>query len=431
MNSSPNFDYESFAQRHRGGMLLVRHGLDLYPHPFLGFTLAPDHRSSVLNTDSEGFRLSDSPFGTVDTADWLAAGGGGLLLGNSVAVALAATRDGATPASHLAYLTGSRWLNLGLCAAVSLQELVASVPFLHAASTVVIIGGGPDFVNLVGSLTPNGSYGTVSYERTFAELTQVPLFDLATLACGKTPIDMEARRVRRETSGSWDPGDVARRMETAVRRRLRDLGVLARAAGERTRILMCLQPLATSRTRDITPEEQERFDFAAPVFGILHRAIEEHWDLYAHRLAEGCAELGVSFLNMSADLFKGDSFADTVHLTDEGNRQAAQMIHEALEEKRFISKGGHVSQATTHTERVRQLRGILVDALQIDVEELTDTSDFVNDHGADSMTAIDIVSRIEMEMDVEIPMEMLPEMTNFTTVLELVNRYAKESGPGA
>ncbi|GLW06799.1 hypothetical protein Misp01_19290 [Microtetraspora sp. NBRC 13810] len=332
MKSSPDFEHESFAQRHRGGMLLEKHGLDLYLHPFLGFTLAPGHRSAVLNTDDEGFRLSDSPFGTVDSASWLAGGGGGIVLGNSVAIGLAATSDHATPASYLSFLTGTRQLNLGLCAAVSVQEVIAAMPFLHAASTVVVIGGGPDFVNLVGSLTPGGAYGTVSYERTFADLTDLPIFDLATLATGKTVPGLDGlRRPRREPT-VWDLADTLPRMETAARRRLRDLGFLARAAGEGTRILFCLQPFVSSRTRTLTPEERARYDFDAPVFGILHSAIEKNWDSYAARLAEGCAELGVSFLHLAADRFVGDSFADTVHFTDDGNRQAAQLIHKALEE---------------------------------------------------------------------------------------------------
>ncbi|GAA3083597.1 hypothetical protein [Streptosporangium carneum] len=332
MNSSPKFEHESFAQRHRGGMLLERHGLDLYPHPFLGFTLAPGHRSAVLNTDDEGFRLSDSPFGTVDSATWLSSGGGGIVLGNSVAIGLAASSDSATPASHLAFLTGTRQLNLGLCAAVSLQEVVAALPFLHAASTVVIIGGGPDFVNLVGSLTPDSVFGAVSYERTFAELTRLPLFDLATLATGRPLDDLDSRRRPQGKPSPWTIADTLPRMETAARRRLRDLAFLSRAAGDRTRILFCLQPFVSSRTRALTVQEKERYDFDAPVFGILHSAIENNWDSYAALLAKGCADLGVSFVNLSADLFVGDSFADTVHFTDEGNRQAAQMIYQALEE---------------------------------------------------------------------------------------------------
>lgn len=330
-SSPPSLEHEKFARRHRGGMLLERHGLDLYLHPFLGFTLAPQHRSAVLNSDSAGFRLSHSPFGIVSTDSWTAAGGGGIFLGNSVAVALAASCDEQTPASHLAHLTGTRQLNLGLCAAVSLQEVVAAIPFLHAASTVVIIGGGPDFINVVGSLAPENPYGTVSYERTFDDLTEVPLFDLATLATGERVDDLASLRLQRAAQPGLDLAEVPQRMQLAARRRLRDLGVLAKAAPSGCRILFCLQPVATPQTRNITEAERQRYDFDAPVFGILHQASVDQWHRYADVLAAGCAELGVSFLNLAADGFTGDAFADIVHLTDDGNRQAAHLIRDALD----------------------------------------------------------------------------------------------------
>lgn len=331
MSSSPRFEHQAFEQRHRGGMLLERHGLDLYPHPFLGFTLPPGHRSEMINIDDEGFRLSASPFGMVDSAGWLAAGGGGIVLGNSVALGLAASSDRFTPASHLAFLTGTRQLNLGLCAAISLQEVIAAAPFLHAASTVVIIGGGTDLVNLLGSLTPDGVFGTISYERTFHDINQIPVFDLAPLAAGKAVPDLQARRLAPKSTRAWDLSEAPGRVAETARRRLRDLSLLARAAAEGTRIVFCLQPLATSRTREFTPEEKKRFDFDTPVFGMLHSTLEKSWDAYADLLATGCAEVGVSFLNMSADRFEGDAFADIVHPHDDGNLQAARMIQQALD----------------------------------------------------------------------------------------------------
>ena len=330
MDSSHNLDPEFFAQRHRGGVLLERYGIDLFLHPYLGFSLAPGHRSGVINTDDEGFRLSDSPFGTVDSATWVSSGGGGIVLGNSVAVGLAASSDGGTIASHLAFLTGRRQLNLGVCAANSHQELIAAVPFLHAASTVVVIGGGPDFGNMLGTRTPDGAFGPISYERTFAQLAQIPLFELAGLASGKALAEVQAGRRSRRKNPKSNP-DAFPRVEAAARRRLHDLAFLARAVDDQTRILLCLQPFATPRTRAVTAEERAHYDFDAPVFGIFHSACEEYWGSYASLLAEGCADLGVSFLNLAADQFVGYSFADNLHLTDEGNRQAAQMIHLALE----------------------------------------------------------------------------------------------------
>ncbi|MGC5021033.1 phosphopantetheine-binding protein [Micromonospora sp. DT47] len=446
MTSTPQFEHDTFARRHRGGMLLERHGIDLYLHPFLGFTLAPGLRTEAINTDEESFRLSDSPFGTVDSESWLATGGGGILLGNSVAFSLAASSDSTTMASYLAHATGSRQLNLGLCAAVSLQELVVAVPFLHAASTITVVGGGPDFVNLIGSLAPAGQFGTVSYERTFDDLTHVPMFDLAALAAGKPVPDLEQLRRPRRTAPAWDLAEVGSRMALAAQRRLRDLAVLARAARDDARIVFCLQPLASTRTRQITPEEQARYDFAAPVFGMLHSAIEEHWDAYADLFAKGCAELGVTFVNLAADRFEGDSFADTVHFTDHGNRQAAEVIRRALDATPPLRDGAPAARPaptvqpgpTTATaaaeapaptgadgdeEWLDQLVEIVTESLEIEPGVLTRTGSFVNDYGADSMLVIDILARVERDMDVRIPDAALAQMTDLEAVIGLVKLH--------
>ncbi|WP_320065213.1 phosphopantetheine-binding protein [Micromonospora sp. RTGN7] len=454
MKSTPQFDHDTFARRHRGGMLLERHGIDLYLHPFLGFTLAPGLRTEAINTDEESFRLSDSPFGTVDSERWLAAGGGGILLGNSVAFSLAASNDSTTMASQLAHLTGTRQLNLGLCAAVSLQELVVAVPFLHAASTITVVGGGPDFVNLIGSLSPAGRFGTVSYERTFDELTHVPMFDLATLAAGKPVPDLEQQRRPRRTEPAFDLAEVGSRTAVAAQRRLRDLAVLARAARDDARIVFCLQPLASTRTRRVTPEEQARYDFSAPVFGMLHSAVEEHWDAYAELFAKGCAELGVTFVNLAADRFEGDSFADTVHFTDHGNRQAAELIRQALDSTPPVRDGSPVTLPAAVTpvpagtatgvaeaapvaaggdeeQWLDQLVEIVTESLEIEPGELTRTGSFVNDYGADSMLVIDILARVEQDMDVRIPDAALAEMTDLEAVIGLVKLHGGTAGVDA
>ncbi|MFG2087322.1 MULTISPECIES: acyl carrier protein [unclassified Spirillospora] len=83
--------------------------------------------------------------------------------------------------------------------------------------------------------------------------------------------------------------------------------------------------------------------------------------------------------------------------------------------------------ATTRTEQIQQLRDILTDVLEVEPDELTETSHFVNDHGADSLMAIDIISSIERDMGVHLPNEVLPELTTLTAVLEVLERYSRAS----
>ncbi|MFJ4650576.1 acyl carrier protein [Nocardia sp. NPDC088792] len=76
----------------------------------------------------------------------------------------------------------------------------------------------------------------------------------------------------------------------------------------------------------------------------------------------------------------------------------------------------------THLETLRE---IVADILEIDPAELTDTGLFVEEYEADSLRAIEILSRIDKEFDVEVPQEELPRMDNLQHVYDVVAEYAK------
>ncbi|WP_371618369.1 acyl carrier protein [Streptomyces sp. NBC_00454] len=75
--------------------------------------------------------------------------------------------------------------------------------------------------------------------------------------------------------------------------------------------------------------------------------------------------------------------------------------------------------------RLETLREIVADILEIDTAELTDTGLFVEEYEADSLRAIEILSRIDKEFDVEVPQEELPRMDNLQNVYNVVKEYAK------
>jgi acyl carrier protein len=79
---------------------------------------------------------------------------------------------------------------------------------------------------------------------------------------------------------------------------------------------------------------------------------------------------------------------------------------------------------TQQAEKLEQLRTIVTEALELEPGELTDTSDFVDDHGADSLMAIEILARIERDLGVRVPQEALGEMTNLTEVYRVVAEHA-------
>ncbi|MFI1398429.1 acyl carrier protein [Streptomyces sp. NPDC020681] len=69
---------------------------------------------------------------------------------------------------------------------------------------------------------------------------------------------------------------------------------------------------------------------------------------------------------------------------------------------------------------VAAVRAIIIDVLELDAEELTSTSLFIEDHGADSLGAIEILSRIEAELGVVIPQEDLIKLVHLDAVLEVL-----------
>jgi acyl carrier protein len=75
-------------------------------------------------------------------------------------------------------------------------------------------------------------------------------------------------------------------------------------------------------------------------------------------------------------------------------------------------------------ERMQSMKEIIVEILEIDPEEMTDTTSFIDDHGADSLRAIEIMSRIEKRFGVRIPQNELQKMTNLANVYAVVKEHA-------
>ena len=64
------------------------------------------------------------------------------------------------------------------------------------------------------------------------------------------------------------------------------------------------------------------------------------------------------------------------------------------------------------------LKRVIADVLNVDPEEITMESTFVDDLGADSLDVFQIIMGLEEEFDIEIPAE---EAEKITTVEEAVN----------
>ncbi|MCC2274670.1 acyl carrier protein [Streptomyces sp. ET3-23] len=77
--------------------------------------------------------------------------------------------------------------------------------------------------------------------------------------------------------------------------------------------------------------------------------------------------------------------------------------------------------ADTSAGRRDQIKGIICDILEIDPEEMTGTSRFKEDHEADSMGAIEILSQLERAFGVDIDQSELASMVNLDAVVAVVD----------
>ncbi len=80
---------------------------------------------------------------------------------------------------------------------------------------------------------------------------------------------------------------------------------------------------------------------------------------------------------------------------------------------------------TAAHQHMDELREIAAEVFELDLDEVSDTADFVEEYDADSLRAIEILARIEKKYRIEIPQSELAEMRNLKSVYDVVARYAE------
>lgn len=76
------------------------------------------------------------------------------------------------------------------------------------------------------------------------------------------------------------------------------------------------------------------------------------------------------------------------------------------------------------TEQKAKIKEIVCEILELDEDEVTDTSLFLEDHSADSLRAIEILASLEKEFKIVIDQEELARMVNLDGVYEVVGEAA-------
>jgi hypothetical protein len=332
--------------------------------PIVTATAEADFANAVVSTDSRGHRVTrvGDQVATSDDAPADAA----FLLGGSYAFGVGASDDSGTLAAALWRRTGVPYVNLGVRAANSAQELVAVLPFAERPTTFVVCSGLNNFSTARGGAGIDPLFGPMHHEAHIARLANVPITRLARLVDDPLPT-YSARALRRELRRrlSWRlykrvrpyrrlekrirgrfAGTSSERAEApaaepaaavfpaAAQRQLRDLRLLRRLVPAEARVFFALQPLAHYTEKQLSPEEEELFaalDVLQPGRWLtLKRLLETHWGGYAAELEAGCAQAGVPFVDLSGGDYEGWCFVDRVHMTDHGHDLAAAMLERVI-----------------------------------------------------------------------------------------------------
>ena len=69
---------------------------------------------------------------------------------------------------------------------------------------------------------------------------------------------------------------------------------------------------------------------------------------------------------------------------------------------------------------LHRLKEIVCEILEIELREITETSLFKEDHGADSLRSIEILAALEKEFGVEIPQGELANMVNLAGIARIL-----------
>ncbi|MEU5387174.1 hypothetical protein ABZ391_25450, partial [Kitasatospora cineracea] len=151
--------------------------LEPHVHPYVGLSAPRGASGPVVNTDADGFRRTPWHGSWTDTRTDRAELAG-VLLGGSFTFGVGATGDGHTIAARLSRTRSERWLNLGIRAGNSSQELASVLPFALDAARVVVCSG---VNNLVAGLQSNGRddlFGPLFFEDAVQAIGAVPVHDL-------------------------------------------------------------------------------------------------------------------------------------------------------------------------------------------------------------------------------------------------------------
>ena len=76
---------------------------------------------------------------------------------------------------------------------------------------------------------------------------------------------------------------------------------------------------------------------------------------------------------------------------------------------------------------LEKLKALIVDVLNVDADEITEDTTFIDDLGADSLDVFQIIMGIEDEFDVKIDAELAEKITTVGEAVDLLKKARNEA----
>ena len=287
--------------------------------PYVMRLTRPNQVTPSVRTDGQGFRISHFrgeafPFQQYRDREDVSA-----LLGNSAAFGVGASKDANCLASQLALIYDQPWFNFAGRASNLMQDVLTFLLFGAPRSrNIVLMSGVNDLLFALTFESASCSLPTFWGNDLFQELNKR---DTPDMARGDTKLPVEQRYM------------------LALQGIDRALLLLSRYARDKhTRILFALQPLLAWIDKPLHAEERvacQDWDAILSGFRATHKpeVIRPWKDRYPADLRSICKMHEIEFVDLNPDpawLTGERLFVDRIHLTDRGQRIAAELIRKHL-----------------------------------------------------------------------------------------------------
>jgi acyl carrier protein len=70
-----------------------------------------------------------------------------------------------------------------------------------------------------------------------------------------------------------------------------------------------------------------------------------------------------------------------------------------------------------------EIREIVAEILETDINDIPDDADFIKDMGMDSLRALEILASLEKKFKITIPQEKLKDMNNMSNVIRITKEF--------